>query len=261
MNILLAAFTLLAGQSADTTAHAADRSWMAKCAMPSFAFASGVAFWLFIAWMFGVILYYWWAIRHYNLNWGLSTEEWKILHPETYCKDAEEIVDYQKRRKALEQRTGETFAEPTSNPYEKDSFGLPPGTVRGTLALTALVGFVLVQALSMISPTSLDTHFEQLNTIFKMVMAFYFGSRALEVLEKSRKGDTSAVVGNTDPARNADVAGGQSSTPVPITPAPQPSVSEPPAPPTPTAGVGEPKDVDASPKEGATAPPVSPKAS
>lgn len=203
MNIVTSALGLIAGQAADTAAHATQRCWLAKCAMPSYVFASGIVFWLFIAWMIGVIVYYWWAIRHYNLNWGLSPQEWKMLHPETYCKDAAEIADFQKRRAALVERTGKALVEPSSNPYEKDSFGLPPGTVRGTLALTALVGFVLVQAQSMISPTSMDGHFEQLNTVFKMVMAFYFGSRALEMLEKGRRGDTSPIVGNTDPASEA----------------------------------------------------------
>lgn len=259
MNILLTALTLIAGQSVDTTVHAVHRSCVAKCVMPSFALASGITFWLFIAWMFGVIVYYWWAIRHYNLNWGLSPDEWKILHPEIYCKDQAEINLYLQRRNAVESRTGKILAEPTSNPYEKDSFGLPPGTVRGTLALTALVGFVLVQAMSMISPTSLDTHFEQLNTIFKMVMAFYFGSRALEVLEKSRKGDASAVVGNTDPAPNADVAGRQTTTPPASVPEPSASASTP----TPAANAANPKAadaVDASQGEGTIPLPVPPKA-
>lgn len=207
-----------AAQAVETVDTLSRVACLDKCMMPGLSSAAGITFWLFIAWMVGVVLYYWWAIRHYNLNWGLSPQEWKILHPETYCSDQKEIDQFLKRRAALEQRTGKVLVEPSSNPYEKDSFGLPPGTVRGTLALTALVGFVLVQALTMVSPTSMDNHFEELNTVFKMVMAFYFGSRALEVLEKSRKGDNSpsssggeqapegggegkpAVTGNPNPA-------------------------------------------------------------
>ncbi|HNY29723.1 MAG TPA: hypothetical protein PKO15_02450 [Fibrobacteria bacterium] len=205
MNPIVLSMLQFAGAAVDSAATTTQRCWVAKCAIPNPTVASAIVFWLFLAWMIGVILYFWWAIRHYNLNWGLSPQEWKVLHPEIYCEDQKEIDQYLQRRASLERRTGKPMAEPQNNPYEKDSFGLPPGTVRGTLALTALVGFVLVQSLSMVSPDSLDGHFEQINTVFKMVMAFYFGSRALEVMEKSRKGDTSPMNQNSNFDANAAV--------------------------------------------------------
>lgn len=231
MNILAEALCLLAGQAVDSAAQTTQHCGGASGMVPSYALASGIVFWLFIAWMLGVIAYYWWAIRHYNLNWGLSPQEWKILQPETYGKNQNEINDFLQRRAALLKRTGGVLAEPRGNPYEKDSFGLPPGTVRGTLALTALVGFVLVQSLSMVSPSSMDSHFEQLNTIFKMVMAFYFGSRALEMLEKGRRGECPPIVGNTDPA--VDAAGVAKAPSTAGAPKPEPDSTEDPKAPLP----------------------------
>lgn len=156
----------------------------------SLSSAQAIVFWGMLGWIAVVVAYFWWAIRHYNLNWGLSPEEWKILHPETYCKDKTEIETYLQRRLDLEKRTGKPLVEPTANPYEKDSFGLPPGTVRGALALSILMAFLLIQAVGLISPEILQGNFEQLNSVFKMVMAFYFSARALEVLDKNRKAGT-----------------------------------------------------------------------
>lgn len=74
------------------------------------------------------------------------------------------------------------FEEPDKNPYEQDSFGLPKGTIRGILALTALVMFLLVEGVNLAAPGNLEGHFRELTTAFEMVLAFYFGSRAVEVL-------------------------------------------------------------------------------
>jgi hypothetical protein len=99
------------------------------------------------------------------------------------------------------------FAEPAGNPYQSDSFGLPPGTIRGILALTALVMFLLVEGVNLWSPASLEGQFDGLVTAFQMVLAFYFGSRAVEVLQAktaAKKDEATAAVATNGAARPAE---------------------------------------------------------
>jgi len=79
------------------------------------------------------------------------------------------------------------FDEPKGNPYHTDSFGLPPGTIRGTLALTALVLFLLIEGVNLYTPTDLEQQFDGLITALQMVLAFYFGSKAVDVLNARTK--------------------------------------------------------------------------
>ena len=166
----------------------------------------------FLFWLFLVLFYFVWAIRRYVYNYGLSSKEWKILYPEAYETPFDRLFQnlvrrplglpsYGEIRKSLldekirahMQSRAEDDAsplpelqpldEPSGNPYQKDSFGLPPGTIRGTLALTALVMFLLVEGVNLFAPINLEHEFDNLITALQMVLAFYFGSRAVEVLQ------------------------------------------------------------------------------
>ena len=166
-------------------------------------------------WLMLIVAYYYWAIRHYNENFGLTDHEWKLLHPELYAGDNER-EKYLGLRQALlasqreattdgapppETVAGVPLSAPEQNPYHSDSFGLPPGTVRGTLALTCLVLFVVVEAVNVFAPASLEHRFDELVTAFQMVLAFYFGTRAVEMLTaKGQQRDIGATA-EVEPAR------------------------------------------------------------
>lgn len=167
----------------------------------AFMIACIIAFAVFLGWLGLVIIYYIWAINKYVQNYGLSNHEWKVLYPEIYAAPGK-VKKYQDIRKnTIEQRRAEVLVEtgdeaqaqaittpleePTENPYTKDSFGLPPGTIRGTLALTALVMFLLIEGVNLFSSMNLETHFDGLITALKMVLAFYFGSRAVDALKST----------------------------------------------------------------------------
>jgi hypothetical protein len=146
-----------------------------------------------LAWLGVVAVYYAWAIYFYNHNLGVSEREWKILYPEMYTRTEAELAFFEKRRQSLEARrqAGETLpgfmhSAPSDNPYARDSFGLPPGTLRGTLALTAMVMFVAVELINVFEKPSgkLEDHFTELITCFMMVLAFYFGTKGLEALKE-----------------------------------------------------------------------------
>ncbi len=140
-------------------------------------------------WLVLVVFYYAWAVYRFNVNLGLADNEWKALQPQLYG-DAADVRNYgaQGRAEAAPDETTEAakpFEEPSSNPYEGESFGLPPGTVRGTLALTAMVLFVATEMVNLQNP-GLETSIAELITAFQMVLAFYFGARAVEVLDKKK---------------------------------------------------------------------------
>lgn len=171
-----------------------------------------------LAWLGGLVAYLVWAIRRYSLNYGLSDEEWMLLHPALYAPAAEHD-DYARRRSdamdshrqlATSGASGDAapavappavpaaLTEPAANPYERDSLGLPPGTLRGLLALTALVMFLVVEMVNLFD-TSLERSFSELVVAFQMVLAFYFGSRAVEVLQ-TRERELANAVTSAPPA-------------------------------------------------------------
>ncbi len=179
-----------------------------------FIWASGIAFAFLLLWILLVIYYYYWAIRRYAMNYGLSDEEWKVLHPALYA-DKNEMALYEKKKADMilantanttaatatpisgkpespdkvatpDGQSNQPFEEPKENPYKNDSFGLPPGTLRGTLALTAMVCVILIESVNLFSPVNLENHFADLLIVFKMVIGFYFGTKALEILESKR---------------------------------------------------------------------------
>lgn len=151
---------------------------------------------LFIAWLGLVAGYYCWAIRFYNINYGLSDDEWKVLYPDIYAneKELERFLAKRNGQMLANGATGDASAtgaaglsEPEENPYQRESFGLPPGTIRGTLALTAMVAFVLIEMLNVFAPTNLEAEFGELITVFQMVIAFYFGAKAIDIFNKRQE--------------------------------------------------------------------------
>jgi len=138
----------------------------------------GVA--LIIAWVIFLLAYYTWAIHFYNVNYGWTDEEWKINAERKGV--APELVE----------------SEPDSNPHAGESLGLPPGTIRATIALSLLVAglSMTIASLSMKNTYPADAvfvdNFEFFKNAFLMMIAFYFGVKGLEILDKNYKTNTSS---------------------------------------------------------------------
>jgi len=169
----------------------------------NFLIVSWVSFSIFILWISILLIYYYWAIKYHVVNYGLSTKMWKILYPEAVAvTDRGKKKFLQLRKEVIERKSSENkerfeedenevvkppFDIPTENKYKCDSFGLPPGTVRGTLALTAVIMFLCVEAVNFFSPYSLEDHFDELMLVVQMIIAFYFGQKAVEVYQAREK--------------------------------------------------------------------------
>ena len=134
---------------------------------------------IIISWIVVLLGYLVWAIYFYNVNYGWQEQDW---------------IDYKKKKDL-----GLTDVKaPDRNPHERDSLGLPPGTIRGAIALTILVGglAVTIKALSYPEEYEGDTliidHFEFFKEAFLMVIAFYFGTKGLEIIQGKEKKETNS---------------------------------------------------------------------
>lgn len=132
---------------------------------------------LIIGWLGILLAYYAWAIYFYNINLGYTNEDWAKI---------------KKKRAEAEtlQKLGEvegimTYKIPADNPYKDETFGLPNGTVRGTIALSLLVGgfslLILSQNPAIYEQAEVvEKYLEYFKTAFLMMIAFYFGSQSLK---------------------------------------------------------------------------------
>ncbi len=142
---------------------------------------------IIICWIIVILGYYVWAIYFYNVNYGWQESDW-IKH--------EERVNA-----GLPGLSG----EPMHNPHEKDSLGLPPGTVRGTLAISLLVAGLAMTISALSMPDRYEgnmliiDHFDFFKQAFLMMIAFYFGTKGLEILQKGGSGKISTTSNGTLP--------------------------------------------------------------
>ena len=160
---------------------------------------NAIGFTIIMMWSAVFISYFIWATYFYNLNYGVSQAMWERLEKNKADKAAGKPYD----EDMLDD-------EPLYNPYGDQTFGLPPGTVRGMIAFTLLFGAIALLIVSFgikneIAPGSffLD-QFEFFKTAFLMMVAFYFGTRGLKIL----KGEQAVQQLNTANAQKKVVSTG-----------------------------------------------------
>jgi hypothetical protein len=136
---------------------------------------------LIIVWIGIMVLYYSWAIYFYNVNLGLTDNDWKKI------EDSGNTDPSVKNRMA--------------NPEKGESLGLPAGTIRGTIALTVLVGGLALFIASLGRNNILKENqvlvdfFDFFKNAFLMMIAFYFGAKSLELMVSPKaKADPNAGV-------------------------------------------------------------------
>ncbi|MEI6140292.1 MAG: DUF5675 family protein [Mariniphaga sp.] len=142
---------------------------------------SFVAINLILIWLGLLIGYLAWAVYFYNINLGLTNESWAELKEKQISEDESVKLD-----KTIDRK----YSGPTDNLYQSESLGLPPGTIRGSIALTLMIGGLALFIYSMGSSSIQEgnsfiyDNFEFFKTAFLMMIAFYFGSKSLEILQK-----------------------------------------------------------------------------
>ncbi|WP_375582411.1 N-acetylmuramidase domain-containing protein [Cyclobacterium xiamenense] len=130
-----------------------------------------------VIWIAVFLVYFMWSVYHYNINYGLTDQDWQRIY------DAKDRYSQGFPVKAEEMST------PEYNPYRSQTFGLPPGTVRGMIAFTLLMGGMSLLIVSFGTQYSgadaalLSQQFEFFETAFLMMIAFYFGDKSLKYLQ------------------------------------------------------------------------------
>ncbi|MEX0884690.1 MAG: peptidoglycan-binding protein, partial [Cyclobacteriaceae bacterium] len=81
-----------------------------------------------VIWIAVFLIYFMWSVYHFNINYGLTDQDWQRIY------DAKDRYSQGMPVKESEMET------PDYNPYRSQTFGLPPGTVRGMIAFTLLMG-------------------------------------------------------------------------------------------------------------------------
>jgi hypothetical protein len=148
---------------------------------------------IIVLWTCVFMGYFIWALYFYNVNLGLTEEEWDKIKDE-------------KLKINTGQLTTPSVQEPATNPYIDQTFGLPPGTVRGMIAFTLLFGAIALVVVSIgMKNTGTDSvmlkdQFEFFKNAFLMMIAFYFGSRSLETLTKGNDGTAPSDISNSNSA-------------------------------------------------------------
>ncbi|WP_162339712.1 N-acetylmuramidase domain-containing protein [Cyclobacterium salsum] len=130
-----------------------------------------------VIWIALFLIYFMWSVYHYNINYGLTDQDWQRIY------DAKDRHSQGLPVKASEMST------PEYNPYRSQTFGLPPGTVRGMIAFTLLMGGMALLIVSFgtqysgVDAALLSQQFEFFETAFLMMIAFYFGDKSLKYLQ------------------------------------------------------------------------------
>lgn len=131
-----------------------------------------------VIWVAVFLRYFMWSVYHYNINYGLTDEDWKKI---------DEARRLQKMGFPVNE---EDLKAPEKNPYRSQTFGLPPGTVRGMIAFTLLLGGLSLLIVSFGNEyytgdqlALIRQQFEFFETAFLMMIAFYFGDKSLKYLQ------------------------------------------------------------------------------
>jgi hypothetical protein len=159
----------------------------ASCAGAALCEASfkSMAVTLIFFWAGLLVCYYLWAIFFYNVNYGLTDFDWEDLA-------ARRKLAAQRRMFAAEGEVATiegSEKELDENPYRHETFGLPPGTVRGTIAITILVGGLGMLILAIGQGDTELKNFNFFSQAFMMMIAFYFGTKGLDILQKAKTGE------------------------------------------------------------------------
>ena len=128
-----------------------------------------ICLWLIVAIVLIIIVY-----RRYNVFCGFCKKKYyKIIK----SIENDDTIPIHERAKHY-----------PCNPYRDETLGLPRGTIRGFLTITLLVGNLLLLWISFYAPptTLFSNRVEFITSAFLMMIAFYFGSRAVDVF-KSRE--------------------------------------------------------------------------
>jgi hypothetical protein len=146
------------------------------------SFFSSLSLCIIIIWIMILVGYLAWAVYFYNINLGLTNEDWKEI-----------------REKKLK---GDVVSEPDRNPNSQETLGLPPGTVRGVIALSLLFGAMAMMVASLGFNSEIENNkffvdnFEFFKTAFLMMIAFYFGEKSLKHF--GNKDDKTQMEGNQE---------------------------------------------------------------
>jgi N-acetylmuramoyl-L-alanine amidase len=168
-----------------------------------------------LIWIGTFLMYFMWSVYHYNINYGITDKDW------------DKIFEAEKRHQQGFPVNPSELKAPKYNPYRSQTFGLPPGTVRGMIAFTLLIGGMSLLVVSFGTEYTgaelalVRQQFEFFETAFLMMIAFYFGDKSLKYLQKRWSDPNKKVeegTSSTPSLQDSNVETGHSTMPAPTGP-------------------------------------------
>ena len=168
-----------------------------------------IALSLLVVWIGIVISYLAWSTYFYNFNFARSASFWK--------KFEAKAKEYELSGEKSESEIYDELGAPRENPYKDETFGMPPGTVRGILALTILMGGIslfigLFSEDSPLTDSVFYSYFQFFEDAFLMVIAFYFGTKGLDIITRKKGGESRGSQAETESRQLPSYDQGQSVT-------------------------------------------------
>ena len=147
-----------------------------------------VSAWLSLAWFVIIIAFLMYLFVRFHWYGGLRRKRYLLIVD--WVNNDESISPDQKSQHYPQ------------NPYKDETFGLPRGTIRATLTLTLLFLNIALFFISVYAPPSniFANRVEFMATAFLMMIAFYFGTKAVDVARirtKAKKPDEKSGGDNT----------------------------------------------------------------
>ncbi|EON77111.1 Putative phage-encoded peptidoglycan binding protein [Lunatimonas lonarensis] len=148
-----------------------------------------------VIWIAVFLVYFMWSVYFYNINYGITDDDWERIYEQA-----------ERKRAGLFITENEQIEAPKYNPYRSQTFGLPPGTVRGMIAFTLLMGGMSLLITSFgsgytgVDLVLLRQQFEFFETAFLMMIAFYFGDRSLKYISRRWNDPNATDASGTSPS-------------------------------------------------------------
>ena len=128
-------------------------------------------YWMLLLWLVGSFALILFGLYYFNFTAGLGRKKY---HELMRLIDEDDTIPFDEKANRYPQ-----------NPHREETLGLPKGTVRGFLTITLLIANCLILYIIHYAPPSAlyEGRLEYIKTAFLMMIAFYFGSKAVDALQ------------------------------------------------------------------------------
>ena len=161
-------------QDSGRAAESSYANWAARD-RSSYNWVRRISIAVVVVWFLFMLTAVFWAVRRFHFTGGLPRKKYEQL---VEAVDEDDTIPLYLKEEHYPQ-----------NPYKDETFGLPKGTIRGFLTLTLLIINCLILYIGVYAPPTadFDDRVGYMQDAFLVMIAFYFGSKAADLLQNQRQ--------------------------------------------------------------------------